>query len=146
MNNLFQGVIAIFTVTLAAACLPQRQYDSKEGVKDCRPYYEYLKENFKEVKEGIFDFTGTPQYDTTLPVEYQHINKPCLIGLKKKQVERIFGLPSLRQHSRYHYYFREKCFQEGENRPGCSGLIFYFDWEGRVEKVHLPSLEIPPKQ
>ena len=136
----------ILIVALVYGCLPSNTYKIKGVEKKCRPYYKFIRHSFRINDEGVYGYITPPDYDHDLPLGYHHVNKSCICGLSKRQIVRLFGIPSLEKKQQFHYFNKKECFQEGDNRPGCARIIIRFDENGIAKKVSLPNLEIPPMQ
>jgi hypothetical protein len=135
----------LLAAVLMYGCLPNKTYTSKGEKKDCKLYFEYVKENWKKNNDNVYEFLTPPTYDTTLSNVKKYFIKDCLIGLSKKQLKKCFGEPSKVSDNRIEYYTRKECFQEGRYKPGCARLTFDFDKSDKVVEVRLPLVEKPPR-
>lgn len=129
------AAFAAVNIFISLGCLPSNTYLNRGSNKDCKPYYRYIRKNFKKNDQQLFIYLSDPVYDTTFPITAAKVNDSCILGLTRKQIKRIFGKPSSEDETTIQYYHRKECFQEGNNRPGCARLIIRFDVKGKANWV-----------
>lgn len=101
--------------------------------KSCKAYYDYVKKSWKKNGDGYFALTEKALYDEDLLVYYRFPNPPCLLGLPKKKVLKLFGEPSKKETDRFDYYMYGTC--DGKDNYGCVRLKIFFDERSRVDSV-----------
>lgn len=105
--------------------------------KDCKVYYKFIKENWLKNDDSTFSFKGDPSYwNNHIYVKY--IKDECLIGLDRKEIEKIFGSPTKHFKSpKFNvivYCINELCLEK-EFIYGGKLLRFDFDKNDLVKSV-----------
>jgi hypothetical protein len=132
--------IAFLIVLLTMSSCFSGFYKSRE----CKRYYRFVKENWTQPNDSLYLLKGSPNYWES-KVYFTYFKEECLVGLTKKQIEKIFGMPSKSfKDARidvYVYCMIKECLR-GEIDGCCRSLSFLFDENEKVMRVHTN----PPEQ
>lgn len=132
-------IIPIFVLLAFSSC-----YAGFHRGSECKKYYRFVKDNWTQPNDSIYLFKGNPNYwESNLYSNY--IREDCLLGLTKKQIEKVFSKSSKSfkddRIDVYVYCMIKECLK-GEIDGCCRSLSFIFDDAQKVVQVHTN----PPEQ
>lgn len=128
-------------------CSSSKNQLPRTNDKDCKEYYQFVKDNWIIDGSFVFSFKGNPIYwtqaneDGSFKNNNQEIyfKEKCLIGLSKKEIFTLFGEPT-REAKNLHfnlnlitYCLQEEC-RDNKQVLGLTygGIFFEFDKEDKV--------------
>lgn len=115
---------------------------SLKKTDECKLYHQYLKEAWYRKPSGLFDLRKNPSYSTTKTEYGQTVNLDCLMGVKKRDIIKLLGEPTIINKNRLEYYFSEGCYRE--DKFECLRFVLLLDYNSRVGKVMPFVWESPP--
>lgn len=129
-GSVLLGVAFFIAMVQVMACSGLRQ---KRGDSDCKPLFDLIKTDW------VRDDTGIYQVRRGSKGQLGHdiiANQNCFVGLKEREIEKLFGKPDTVYRGRLVYYMAEPCLQkDGVNANGCSYMECSMDGEGRAKGV-----------
>ena len=111
--------------------------------KECQDYYKFLKENWIQKKQDpyVFEFKDEePLNWWRLKEYYNHCKEDCMLGLARKQIINLLGVPSkslrIRSEEAIYYCLRDDCLKKSEYDLS-EYLSVTFDSLGKVNSFML---------
>jgi len=114
----------IILLTLIGSC-------RSVGIKtdECQEFYSFINENWIQKEPQIYGYKGDPHYWNATKHGEKYLKESCLNGLTKKNITKIFGIPSKISKNRgqnqetYYYCFLKNCLT---SQILGMGIFFYF--------------------
>lgn len=109
----------------------------KKNSDTCRDYYQFVLDNWTQGFRKKYQFKENPDLNKS---EYfnRYIHKECLLGLKQKDISKIFGTPT-REMTRN--FPRIRYLSYCMKKDGCvridNSLIFKLDEKGSVIDIYV---------
>lgn len=103
---------------------------------ECEELIDFIDASWRKNREGFFYFKNQPENYNK--VHYSKYMENCLKGRTKKEIEKLFDLPSAQALNRYYYYMSAECAKgkpPGNFDRKCMLLIIYFDNNDRVRTI-----------